>query len=80
MSLAWRLGGAGIAILGIIIMTLTIWVTGSGTLEIGNNMTMKVPTQADLNARTPYFVVGASVMFIGFGVIWIGRRFCISSN
>lgn len=64
-----------LAIAGIGIMYQTIFISGNGTLEIGNSTSIHVPTQADLNARIPFLIGGAIVMFAGFGIIALGRKF-----
>ncbi len=75
MSLAWRIVGAIIAIIGISMMYMTVFISETGISQIGNMTAVKIPTQADLNAKTPVLIGGAIVMFIGFGVIWFGRKF-----
>jgi hypothetical protein len=73
MSKKLKIFGLIIAFIGIGIMLMTIFESGSGTIQIGSE-TFEVPTVTDVEMRIPVMIGEAIVMFIGFGIFALGFK------
>ncbi|CAE6488046.1 hypothetical protein NUZ5A_20403 [Candidatus Nitrosotenuis uzonensis] len=72
MSGAFRWSGAIVAIIGGLIMFSTIYDFSEGTTKIPTEL----PTTDELEGKFLVIFGGGVVMFIGFGLIAIGRWLC----
>ena len=73
MSKIVKIIGVIVALIGIGIMITTVGEQGSGKIQIGSQ-NFTVPTSSDVEQRTPLGIIGAVIMFGGFGIIWLGFK------